>query len=243
MQVGVRTDEFERGRIGTTQSRVNGRAIQVEGSERGREGRSTFGKGPIQEGSEEKRARERGLARVPHREKTRSRNELPTAKADTEDAMTTKTALAYVSDVILGRTGEVLTREEQKKAILAHAAANGINVIEIFEDDAYNEEILARPGIQKLLACKHGYDCVLVERVWSLSRNLKSLKGFYAKLEEKKAKLEAATTLWDVASQATRHYFAGRKSLAAPAEKAAQAGMPGYKIAKPSRVHFGTTDR
>lgn len=155
-----------------------------------------------------------------------------------------KNALVYVSDIILGRTGEVLTRDEQKKKILAYAAVNGINVLDVFEDDAYNEDILSRPGMKRLLACKLGCDCVLVERVWTLSRNMKTLKTFFAELESRKVKLEASTTLWDCASQMSRHYFAGRKQSGEPMPSPGGAERPdGSRVRRPAELHFLGVDR
>lgn len=154
----------------------------------------------------------------------------------TETYVMAKNALVYVSDIILGRTGEILARDEQLKRVMAYARSNGINVLDVFEDDAYNEDILSRPGMTKLLACKLGCDCILVDRVWSLSRNMKTLRTFFAELESRNVKLEAATTLWDCASQMSRHYFAGRKP--AGAER-----PDGSKIRRPAHLHFLGVDR
>ena len=150
---------------------------------------------------------------------------------------TTKKAIAYVSDVILGRTGEVISREVQREAIRNHAAENGIEVVAWFEDEAYNEDVMARPGIQALLACDQA-DTVLVERVWSLTRNWKVLEGFLRELKGRHVKLESATTLWDCVSQMARHFFTdGRRVRPLPACSLAAAAEP-QRIRRPELFHF-----
>jgi hypothetical protein len=86
---------------------------------------------------------------------------------------------------------------------------------------------------------------VLVERVWSLSRNQKVLKMFFAELCSRNLKLEAATTLWDCISQMSRHFFAGGKGLkpvVLPAETVQVEGER-YKVRRPAHLHFLTLER
>lgn len=151
-----------------------------------------------------------------------------------------KKALVYLNDITLGRTGETITREEQKKAVIAYAAKNGIEILDIFEDEGESADILDRPGVKKLLACKLGGDLVLVERIWALSRNMKALRTFFTELEARNVKLEAATTLWDCASQMTRHHFATRKGAAetTPAERVELPAGAGYKVRRPAQLYF-----
>jgi DNA invertase Pin-like site-specific DNA recombinase len=148
-----------------------------------------------------------------------------------------KTAIAYTSDIILGRTGEVISRESQKELIKKFAESNDIDIVAWFEDEMYNEDLFSRPGIQEMLA-HTGSDTLLVERVWSLSRKSTVLESFYQELEKKSLKLEATTTLWDVISQMARRHF--DKTIPAPqagaAETAKQVGA--VKVAKPKKLHF-----
>ena len=129
-----------------------------------------------------------------------------------------KKAIAYTSDVILMRTKEVISRETQKELIKKHAAENRIEIAGWFEDEIYDENVLNRPGTRRMLEAIDGCDTVLVERVWSFSRNMATLEKLYAELDKKGVRLEAASTLWDIASQKCRHRF--------------KAGMPGAKAAK-----------
>jgi DNA invertase Pin-like site-specific DNA recombinase len=157
-----------------------------------------------------------------------------------------KKALAYVSDIILGRTGEIISRDEQKKAITQYAADNGIEIVAWFEDEQFNEDVLTRPGIQKLLGCDQRCDCLLVERVWALSRNTKTLQGLFAELNSRQMKLEAATTLWDCVSQMSRHYFAkgrGLKPVVLPEERVERVEGAPAQVRKPAHMHFLTLAR
>ncbi len=151
-----------------------------------------------------------------------------------------RTAISYVSDVILGRTGEVIGRVAQREGIRRYAADNGIEIVASFEDEAYNEDVLSRDGVRALLACDRRCDILRVERVWSLSRNWTALEPFLIELDRRGIRIEAATTLWDCTSQRARHFRADRKVaereevLAAVAEPAAVR----TRIRKPERLFF-----
>lgn len=151
-----------------------------------------------------------------------------------------KKAVAYVSDIVLGRTGEIISRAEQRKAIEDHARENGIEILAWFEDEAWSEDVVTRPGIQKLLGFDQPFDVILVERVWALSRNTGVLQGFFAELSSRRLKIEAATTLWDCVSQMTRHYFAKGRSLKPVALPAAAAEVVSARpqIARPKQLQF-----
>ncbi len=148
-------------------------------------------------------------------------------------------ALAYTSDIILGRTGEVISRAAQRAAIRRHADANEIEIVAWFEDEAYNADVLGRDGVRRLLACVNSGDLVLVERVWSLSRRWPALEPFLAELRRRGAQLEATTLLWDCISQRARHFGTERKPERAWAAEAvpAAAATP-TAIRKPERLFF-----
>ncbi|MBI4917522.1 MAG: recombinase family protein [Acidobacteria bacterium] len=149
-------------------------------------------------------------------------------------------AIGYVSDIVLGQSGEVISRQAQKDRLRRHAAENGIELLEIFEDEIYDEDVVTRPGIQRLLAYESEYDFVLVERVWSLSRNWQSLVVFLKELKRRGRKVESAACLWDCVSQQARHYFRpGYKPLGgavceAPALESAQPAT----VRRPERLNF-----
>lgn len=117
-----------------------------------------------------------------------------------------KKAIAYVSDIILGRSGEVISRERQREAIRAYAAANDIQLLECYEDEAYNEEVLARPGIERMMECEHHCDLVLLERVWALSRSWPVLKPILWQVREHGKIVVCTSHLWDYASQRSRDF-------------------------------------
>ncbi len=150
-----------------------------------------------------------------------------------------KKAIAYVSDVILGRTGEVIKRSCQVELIAQYAADNDIDIIGWFEDEMYNEDLLTRPGIQALLACGKPYDLVLCERVWALSRSMSKLEPFFKEIDRRGVCLVSATTMWDCVSQKVRHRFNPSRTqqqvvppLIAPPENARP------RIARPAHLHF-----
>ncbi len=145
-------------------------------------------------------------------------------------------ALAYVSDVILGTTGDVIGRDAQRQAICRHARENGIAIAAWFEDEAYNLDVMSRAGIRKLLE-SGPCDCVLVERVWALSRNWGVLEGFMKELGRRGMRLESATLLWDCTSQRARHFHSDTKAKKAWAPEPVAAAAP-VRIRKPDRLFF-----
>jgi hypothetical protein len=156
----------------------------------------------------------------------------------------TKKAIAYVSDIVLGQTGEVIGREAQKQAIRRYAQENGIEVVAFFEDEVYNEDIISRTGIQQLLACEECWDCVLVERVWSLSRQWPTLAVFLKELQRRGRKLEATACLWDCVSQQARHYFRPNyKPLGQVCTVPALEQAHAARVHRPSRLNFALLKR
>ena len=153
-----------------------------------------------------------------------------------------KKAIAYTSDIILGRTGEVISREYQKELISKFAEEKGLEIVAWFEDEVYEEDTLvARPGIQKMLAYDGPCDVFLVERVWALSRKMATLTGFFKVLAQKKLMLETATYLWDCTSQMVRRQV--NTGTAAPAKMVTPVTVTREprKVAmrRPERFHFG----
>jgi hypothetical protein len=150
-----------------------------------------------------------------------------------------KKAIAYTSDIILGQTGEVISRAYQKELIRQFAEENGIEVMAWFEDEVYDEDILTRPGIQKMLAYEKPYEIFLVERVWALSRKMTTLAGFLKVLAQKKTILYTATYLWDCTSQMVRRQFAAGPAPAKVGESVLVTEEP-RKVAvrRPEKFHF-----
>jgi hypothetical protein len=118
-----------------------------------------------------------------------------------------KKAIAYTSDIMLGNTGEIIERAFQRKRIEEYAKENDIKVVAWFEDETYNENLFSRPKIKELVAYTESYDLVLVERTWAISRKWKEVRSLMRVLENKKARMEATTTLWDCISQMARNYY------------------------------------
>ena len=155
-----------------------------------------------------------------------------------------KKALAYVSDIILGRSGEVIGREAQKELIREFAQENDIELIEWFEDEMFSEDVLSRPGIRKLLACDRRCDLVLVDRVWALSRRPKPLKRFLAELDRKGLRLESATMLLDCISMMARwHYRKKRPRRRPAATHEVQRTPAAATVARPVKLNFSRLKR
>jgi hypothetical protein len=150
-----------------------------------------------------------------------------------------KKAIAYVSDIVLGSTGEVISRETQKAAIERHAAESGYEIVAWYEDDVYAEDVITRPGVQRLLACEEPYDAVLVERVWTFSRHWAVVEPFYKEMQRRGHKVESTVTLWDCLSQRSRHYFRdGKRAPAAQPVAVAVLATERAKVAEPARLNF-----
>jgi DNA invertase Pin-like site-specific DNA recombinase len=151
-----------------------------------------------------------------------------------------KRAIAYVSDIILGRTGDVIKRGGQVELIAQYATDNGIEIIGWFEDEMYHEEVLERPGIVALLSYDKPYDLVLCERVWALSRSMAVLEPFFRELDRRGVRLEFATTMWDCVSQQCRRRFRSASYAAPqPARPVVEKKNVGQaRVARPSHMHF-----
>ena len=155
-----------------------------------------------------------------------------------------KKAIAYISDVILGEIGEVINRKAQKELIRQYAKENGIEVIAWFEDEVYSEDLLSRPGIRKLLESETECECLLVERIWALTRNWNELLGFMNAIESKGLKLESATMLWDCVSQKARQYY--RRGSPIPRvvrERVVEERVKPVRVRAPLRVNFAALKR
>jgi len=153
-------------------------------------------------------------------------------------------AIAYVSDVILGQTGQVISREVQKELIRQCVEENHIEVVAWFEDEVYAEDLLHRPGIQKMMKSDIPCDCLLVERTWSLSRNWNDLEAFMKELDSKGIKLESATLLWDCVSQKARQYY--RNGVPRPRVDENVIIREAYKrsqVIRPSQLRFLSLQR
>ncbi len=150
-----------------------------------------------------------------------------------------KKAIAYTSDIILGRTGEVISRSCQSELIKQYAVDNNIEIVHWLEDEMYGEDVLMRPGIQALLAFDKPYDLVLCERVWALSRSMGALEPFFKELDRRKVGFESATTMWDCVSQRCRRRFSPtlRDVPPSPPEVARKEKAP-IQVLRPERLRF-----
>lgn len=146
-------------------------------------------------------------------------------------------AIAYTADIILGRTGEVIPRSMQKASLEKYARENDIEIVAWFEDEAYCEDVMSREGIQGLLGYRGPCDCILVERVWSLSRNWPMLRAFIEVIKQRDLQLTAATTLWDCVSQMSRNE---QKEQPVRLKHARTEPMEAktYAVRRPKQLHF-----
>ncbi len=150
-----------------------------------------------------------------------------------------KKASAYVSDVILGRTGEVIKRSYQAELIRKFAAENDLEIVAWFEDEMYNEDVLMRPGIQNLLAFEGPCELLLCERVWALSRSMPLLEAFFKELDRRHLRLECATMMWDCVSQKCRRRFhPGGALKTVPRAAVTRTGAHAVQVMKPAHLKF-----
>jgi DNA invertase Pin-like site-specific DNA recombinase len=149
-----------------------------------------------------------------------------------------KKAIAYLSDVVLGRTGEVISRDYQRGLIEKHATENGIEIVAWFEDTMYNENVLERPGVKAMLAYAEPYDTILTERVWAFSRTMATLESLFVELDRRGKTFEAATMLWDCTSQKCRRRFYPNLPKVSVVEKPVEEVNRNVKVAKPKKMFF-----
>lgn len=157
----------------------------------------------------------------------------------------TKKAIAYVSDIILGRTGEVISRASQRERIEEYARQNDIDIVAWFEDEVYAEDPAARPGFQKLLACSIPCEQVIVERVACLSRSWRSLRNLLESIQRGGKRVESATELWDCVSQQARWFYRERSARQREpvSPQVAAAKSPVRTPPKPAVLHFAGLKR
>lgn len=148
-------------------------------------------------------------------------------------------AVAYVSDIILGQTGEVIPCDEQLTRIRARAAADDVELVAVFRDELYEEDPTQRPGLARMCVCKMDVDVVLVDRVWAISRDWRVLRPFLKEMKECGVGLECASLLWDCVSQMTRNFFRSKPvrlpTCAAPEREKTVARAP---VRRPAQLHF-----
>jgi DNA invertase Pin-like site-specific DNA recombinase len=147
-------------------------------------------------------------------------------------------AIAYTADITLGRTGEVITRAEQKATIEQYARQNHIEIVAWFEDEGSGDDLASRQGVQKMLAQASGCDTVLVERVWSLSRNWPSLREFVSRCQTNNLEVTATTTLWDCVSQMCRNEVRTQPARIKPARPVVYASSTVNSVRRPKTLHF-----
>jgi hypothetical protein len=105
-----------------------------------------------------------------------------------------------------------------------------------FEDNTDMKEVLARPGIQALLAYRGPFQSLICERFWAVSRSRKYLRPFLEELDRRGIQFETVTPLGDSISQPRREKPAPIRPQVpspAPIDKTA-----GYHVAKPDHLHF-----
>lgn len=118
-----------------------------------------------------------------------------------------KTAIAYVTDTLLCPASGVSRREEQRERIRRHAAEHDIEIVAWYEDEMCNVEAMARSGLSALLAHRGSVDIVLLDHVWSVSREWAKVKRFAEAVALRGWTLETVQTGWDAVSQMARRYF------------------------------------
>ena len=149
-----------------------------------------------------------------------------------------KKAIVYASDIVLGRTGEVIKRSYQKELVTRYAAEKNIEIVAWFEDDMYNENIMERPGVKAMMDYKGEYDFVLVERVWAFSRSMTTLETFFKELDRRGVNFDCATVMWDCVSQKCRRRFNPALPAVRTGVMAERDGSSLLNVRKPAKVNF-----
>jgi len=120
-----------------------------------------------------------------------------------------KRVIGYVCDIPIPGTDEVISKNDQKARMLKYAQKEGIEVVTIYEDEAYTPDFMSRPGVQRVVNCNETFEQIMVERVWCFTRSRKELDAFMAELDKKGVQLAATSYLWDCLSQQVRHRYMG----------------------------------
>jgi DNA invertase Pin-like site-specific DNA recombinase len=120
-----------------------------------------------------------------------------------------KKAIGYVCDIPIKGTTEVISKEDQLVRLIKHAEKENLNLVCVYEDEAYTEDFLGRAGVKKILDAGEPFDVLLVERVWCLSRSKRRLEPFLKELDNRKVELATTSYLWDCVSQQIRHRYMG----------------------------------
>jgi len=124
-----------------------------------------------------------------------------------------KKAIGYICNIPVTGTNMIISKEDQRARLLKYAGKENIELVHIFEDDAYTRDFMNRPGVQKVLTMLQQHDTVLVERVWVLTRKRKDLMPFLEKIEPRQIKLVATTYLWDYLHQMLRRRYRNMAAL------------------------------
>jgi len=125
-------------------------------------------------------------------------------------------AVGYVCDVCLPGTDMVISKADQLARLKKYAEKEGIELVAVFEDDSYSPDLMARPGVKKMLNAPVDYETVLVERVWVFCRKIKKIEEVLDAIETNGARLIATSYLWDCPSQLVRHRYARKEEAVAP---------------------------
>lgn len=140
-----------------------------------------------------------------------------------------KKAVGYVCPIPIPGTNEIIGKHVQIEKIKKHAAAEGIELLAIFEDDEYGE-LAARPGVKSMADSSLRFELVLVERVWALARKKRDLEPLLENLDGRDVTLVAASYMWDMVSQQVRHRYAARLVDRARKEMAAKVEAQALKV-------------
>lgn len=147
-----------------------------------------------------------------------------------------KQAIAYTREITLAESGETIHRSRQEERIKAFAAENGLEIVAWFTDEAKEDDLLNRPGIQALLASCRSCGVVVCERAWVLARSIAALKPFFRELDRRGMEFECAELMWDRVSQQCRRRSGSLPVVMPQGWRAG--GKRRYRVAKPARLHF-----
>jgi DNA-binding response OmpR family regulator len=124
------------------------------------------------------------------------------------------------SAIAVGYACEVATSSgpvsvtEQKISISKYAADKCFNLTTIYEDEPGIQDVLRRPAIREILDSEKTAGTIVVERVWSLARNRRSLREVLEVLDRENITLRIVNeSMMDCVSQFARRWYENREAL------------------------------
>jgi DNA invertase Pin-like site-specific DNA recombinase len=110
-------------------------------------------------------------------------------------------AVAYVRVSTAGQADDGISLDMQRERVTAYAVAQGLELVEIFEDAGWSAKTLERPGVQAALAAlEERADALIVYKLDRLTRSLLDLNALLDETFAKRRRLFSVVESLDTAS-------------------------------------------